>query len=108
MAENLEESFDIELFIGEIKNHPEIWNISAETYHDRQKKRGAWIKICRIFYEGFDEKDEKERNEICKYYLIPPFFFEVATCKFMLLRFSDKYKRKLVIITIPLVSSLVG
>lgn len=75
MTENFEESFDIELFIGEIKNHPEIWNIAAETYHDRQKKRGAWIKICRIFCEGFDEKDEKERNEICKYYLVPPLFF---------------------------------
>jgi len=31
MSENLEENFDIELFIGEIKNHPEIWNIAAET-----------------------------------------------------------------------------
>jgi hypothetical protein len=62
MAEYFEESFDIELFIGEIKNYPEIRNIFAETYHDHQKKRGAWIKICRIFCEGFDKKDEKERN----------------------------------------------
>lgn len=69
MANNLEESFDIELFIGKIKNYLEIWNISAETYHDRQKKRGTWIKICRVFCEGFDEKDEKDRNEICPFIL---------------------------------------
>lgn len=74
MSENLEENFDIELFIGEIKNHPEIWNIAAETYHDRQKKRASWIKICRIFCKDFDEIDEKERNEICKYYFIPLYF----------------------------------
>jgi len=74
VVENLEEGFDIEPFFGEIKNHPEVRNIAAETYHDRQNKRGAWIKIRRIFREVFDEKDEKERNEMCKYYFIPQFF----------------------------------
>jgi hypothetical protein len=34
MADNLEESFDIELFIGEIKNHQEIRNIAVETYSE--------------------------------------------------------------------------
>lgn len=74
VVENLEEGFGIEPFFGEIKNHPEVRNIAAETYHDRQNKRGAWTKIRRIFREVFDEKDEKERNEMCKYYFIPQFF----------------------------------
>lgn len=35
MYKHLEESFDIELFIEEIKIYPEMCNIAAETYHDR-------------------------------------------------------------------------
>jgi len=37
MAENQRE-VDIDLFIGEVKNFPEIWNISAKTDYDRKKK----------------------------------------------------------------------
>jgi len=62
MQFNIDE-VDMELFIGEVKLHPEIWNIAD---HDRTKKRVAWIEICRVFCEGFDEKDEREKNDICK------------------------------------------
>ncbi|CAL1678899.1 unnamed protein product [Lasius platythorax] len=66
MAEpNSNESLDIELFIEEIKKYPEIWNVAAEEYHDRTKKRSAWIDICRVFCDGFDEKNERDKNEIC-------------------------------------------
>jgi len=58
---------DIELFIQQVKHYPEIWNLAGESYHDRTKKRAAWIEICRVFCEGFDEKDERHKNEICKY-----------------------------------------
>lgn len=61
------ENIDIELFIGEVKNYKEIWNVADENYHDRTKKRSAWINICRVFFPSFDDKDEKERNDICKY-----------------------------------------
>lgn len=61
-----QEDVNIELFIGEIKNHPEIWSTAVKTYRDRKKKRDAWISICRVFCDGFDEKDEKGKNEICK------------------------------------------
>lgn len=54
------------LIIGKVKNYPEIWNIADETYHNRKKKRGEWISICRVFYDGFDEKDQRGKNEICK------------------------------------------
>lgn len=57
---------NIELFIGEIKNYPEIWDPSDESYHDRVKKRAAWVKICRGFFEGFDVKEDREKNEISK------------------------------------------
>lgn len=64
-----QEDVDIELFIGEVKNYPEIWNVAFETYHNRKKKRGAWINICRVFCDGFDEKDDRDKNEICKLFL---------------------------------------
>jgi len=38
---NLEELLDIELFIGEVGKYPEIWNVAAEEYHNRAKKRRA-------------------------------------------------------------------
>lgn len=58
---------DIEFFIEEIKKYPEIWNVSDENYHDRRKKRAAWTNICCLFSDNFEQKDDKERNEICKY-----------------------------------------
>jgi len=70
---------DMELFISEVKLHPEIWNIADNNYHDRTKKRGAWIEICRVFCEGFDEKDERDKNDICKYfYVICSLFYNIS------------------------------
>ena len=42
---------DTELFICKVKKYPEIWNVAAEEYHNRMKKRGAWISISRVFFE---------------------------------------------------------
>jgi hypothetical protein len=27
---------------------------------------GVWINICRVFCDGFDEEDDRDKNEICK------------------------------------------
>jgi len=56
MAVN-QEDVDIELFIGEVKYYGAV-----ETYHDKKKKRGTWINICRVFCDGFDEKDDRDKN----------------------------------------------
>ncbi|XP_076656101.1 uncharacterized protein LOC143360834 [Halictus rubicundus] len=56
---------DIELFIEEVKKYPEIWNVAAEEYHDKTKKRSAWLQVCRAMYDNFDEKHEKDKNEMC-------------------------------------------
>ena len=71
---NFEELLDTELFIGEVGEYPEIWNVAAEEYHNRAKKRSAWINVCGVFCEGFDEKDERDKNETCKY-IIQIFIF---------------------------------
>ncbi|KAG8263728.1 hypothetical protein J6590_025818 [Homalodisca vitripennis] len=55
---------DTELFIAAVKNQPVIWDTTSEHYHDRIKKRGAWFIVCEEFFEGFDEKSGKEKNEI--------------------------------------------
>ncbi|KAG8263730.1 hypothetical protein J6590_094202 [Homalodisca vitripennis] len=57
---------DTELFIAAVKNQPVIWDTTSEHYHDRIKKRGAWFIVCEEFFEGFDEKSGKEKNEIGK------------------------------------------
>lgn len=63
---NIEETLDVELFIEAIRSHPEIWDTASEEYHDRAKKRNAWVAICEMFCEGFEELADKEKNEICK------------------------------------------
>lgn len=73
---DIDDRVDIELLIGEVKNYKEIWNISDESYHDRTKKRSAWINICRVFFPSFDDKEDKERNDICKYsYIIYIYYY---------------------------------
>lgn len=67
MTDNADDNVDIGLFIGEVKNYKEIWNITDRNYYDRTKKRNAWINICRVFFPLFDEKNEKEKNDLCKY-----------------------------------------
>ncbi|CAH1170940.1 unnamed protein product [Phaedon cochleariae] len=64
-----ERELDIEFFIEEIKQYPEIWNVSDENYHDRTKKRAAWTNICCLFSDNFEQKDDKERNEICNKFI---------------------------------------
>ena len=57
---------DTELLIEEVRKRPEIWDVSSELYKDKHKKQSAWIGICQQFIVDFDEKDEKEKNEIGK------------------------------------------
>ncbi|CAL1299094.1 unnamed protein product, partial [Larinioides sclopetarius] len=52
------EDIDLELFIGEVKKSPEIWNVADENYCDRKRRRTAWTSICRMFCENFDKKPD--------------------------------------------------
>lgn len=38
------DQIDIELLIGEVKKYQEIWNVAAETYHNRTKKTSSMDK----------------------------------------------------------------
>ena len=61
------ESFDTELLIEEVKKCSELWDIKCEKYHDKNLKRSAWIRICSRLYSDFEEKTQKEKEEIGKY-----------------------------------------
>lgn len=61
------DKIDIELLIGAVKNYPELWNVTTETYHDRNKKIEVWIKMYEEFCEWFNEKNDKERKKIHEY-----------------------------------------
>ncbi|KAG8190578.1 hypothetical protein JTE90_014055 [Oedothorax gibbosus] len=65
MADSEDFEFDAERFIDEVRNQPAIWDPDDEGYHTKQKKREAWLEICRAFCDGYDQKNEQHRSEIC-------------------------------------------
>jgi hypothetical protein len=71
------EVLDIELFISEIQKYPEIWDLTIESYHDRKKKRSAWLKVCRAFCDDFEEKEDKEKTQISKYIYIYIYIYSI-------------------------------
>lgn len=58
--------FDTESLIEAVKQHPLIWDVGDEAFHDRIKKRAAWGNICRQFCKGFDDKDEQDKQMLRK------------------------------------------
>jgi hypothetical protein len=73
------DSFDTELFIESVKKFREIWDTKYELYHDKNVKRAAWMKICGIFEPSFEEKSQKEKDEIGKYSLFSSLNFGFQT-----------------------------
>lgn len=59
--------FDADIFIEAVKNRPVIWNFSLPEYHDKIKKRNAWTEVCSLMCNGFEDKSEKEQNDLGKF-----------------------------------------
>ncbi|XP_045762051.1 uncharacterized protein LOC123865210 [Maniola jurtina] len=57
------ETFDTDMFIEEIRNLPCIWDQRTEEYSNRILKNKAWETLCMKFYEDFDNKETKEKNQ---------------------------------------------
>lgn len=55
---------DVELFIEEINKLPAIWDSASEEYRDKYMKRAAWVTLCETFCENFNDKSDKEKNDI--------------------------------------------
>ncbi|XP_074041217.1 uncharacterized protein [Leptinotarsa decemlineata] len=61
--------FDADIFIEAIKSRPIIWNTTLPEYHDKIKKKDAWTEVCSLMCNGFEEKSEKEQNDIGTEYM---------------------------------------
>jgi hypothetical protein len=55
-------------FIEEIEKRPAIWNMSSESYSDRNVMRKQWEEIVKLF-GGNNFADNKEKQFLCKYCL---------------------------------------
>lgn len=62
--ENAHFEANIEHFIGEINNYPEISNVAAEQYHNETEKRSVCINVCQTVCEGFDDENSQKMDEI--------------------------------------------
>lgn len=58
---------DLEILISLVQEHPVLWDKTLEDYKDRIKTRNAWIEIFKQLNEGFEEMEDKERNEYGEY-----------------------------------------
>lgn len=64
------EEINTELLISLIEERPAIWDKTLNIYKDKNIKESAWREICVILKEGFEEKEQKERQEFGKFLLI--------------------------------------
>lgn len=53
---------DTERVIVEVQCRPAIWDHSSELYKDRDAKSKAWLDICKILFENFDDWSVAEKN----------------------------------------------
>ncbi|XP_018311577.1 uncharacterized protein [Mycetomoellerius zeteki] len=60
------EEINTELLISLIEERPAIWDKTLNIYKDKNIKESAWREICVILKEGFEEKEQKERQEFGK------------------------------------------
>jgi len=64
-----DDAFDTELFIEELHNLPCIWDYTSNSYSNRITKAKAWESLCRKFYNDFEAKNQKDKNNCGKNYL---------------------------------------
>ncbi|KAI4454943.1 madf domain transcription factor [Holotrichia oblita] len=57
---------NVELLITLIEERPVIWDKTLEIYKNKVLRETAWREICVILKDGFEEMNEKERQEFVK------------------------------------------
>ncbi|XP_052744693.1 uncharacterized protein LOC128199410 [Bicyclus anynana] len=55
-------NFDTERVIVEVQCRPAIWDQSSEIFKDRDAKSKAWLDICKVLFENYDDWSEAEKN----------------------------------------------
>jgi len=59
-------SLDTDKFIVEIEKRVELWDTASPNYANNIKQ-DSWLKICRIFHEGYDSMAKNQQKEVCKH-----------------------------------------
>lgn len=49
-----------------IEERPVIWDKTLNIYNDRNLTKNAWKEICLAFIELFDDKSDKDKDDISK------------------------------------------
>lgn len=60
-------AIDMELFINEIRNRPEIWDSNCEEYKFKNRRWQAWTEIATIVIPEFGDLPMREKDDVCKY-----------------------------------------
>lgn len=60
-------NFDTERVIVEVQCRPAIWDQSSEIFKDRDAKSKAWLDICTVLFQNFDDWSAAEKNIQGKY-----------------------------------------
>lgn len=66
---------DIDVLITLVHDRPILWDKTKENYKDKILSRNAWIEVFKELNAGFEEKEEKERNDYGKYTATLIFYF---------------------------------
>ncbi|KAJ8954111.1 hypothetical protein NQ317_007717 [Molorchus minor] len=56
---------DTENLITAVEKYPCLWNVSHESYHDRDIKDLAWEQVCLEIVKDWDNTNDEEKKKKC-------------------------------------------
>lgn len=64
-------NFDTDKLIIEVEQRPSLWDTSHSGYANKNVQQdNYWSDVCRIFNEGNNSMENKEKDGCCKYSII--------------------------------------
>ena len=54
-------TFNVELFIEEVRNRPTIWDMQCDDYSDKLKRNECWREVCRSLFPDFDSMESSKQ-----------------------------------------------
>ena len=55
--------FDTEKFICEVEQRPSIWDVSSNSYSNKNEKSKAWEELCLLFIDGLKDMEKDDKNK---------------------------------------------
>ena len=47
-----------------------LWDLSSEEYKNRNLKKDSWKDVCQQLFKKFEDMNDQEKNETCKYCIL--------------------------------------